>query len=107
MAETDFLWFVPPNLPACEGHFEGNPVVPGVVLLDQAWRRAQAFWADGAEKEGQFSDWEITQAKFLSPVKPGEVLKIKLEASDKGGIRFKIHGGGRCVASGLFTPTQP
>lgn len=101
MPGIDLTWRVPIDLPAFAGHFEGNPIVPGVVLLDQALIRAQAFVAhDGVL-------WQVTQAKFLSPVGPGELLQFMLEITPRDSIRFDIASGDRAVASGLFSLAKP
>ena len=101
MPEIDLIWWVPADLPAFTGHFEGNPIVPGVVLLDQAWVRAQALVThDGGP-------WQVTQAKFLSPVGPGELLQFMLEVTPRGSIRFDVVSGDRAVASGLFSLAKP
>jgi 3-hydroxymyristoyl/3-hydroxydecanoyl-(acyl carrier protein) dehydratase len=97
MPEIDLTWLVPADLPAFAGHFEGNPIVPGVVLLDQALIRAQAHMAH----EGV--PWQVTQAKFLSPVGPGEFLQFILEVTSRGSIRFDIVSDDRMVASGVFS----
>lgn len=97
MSEIDLTWLVPNDLPAFSGHFEGNPIVPGVVLLDQALVRAQAHMAHGR------ASWQVTQAKFLSPVGPGELLQFILEVTPRGSIRFDIVADDRMVASGVFS----
>lgn len=101
MPKIELTWLVPNDLPAFAGHFEGNPIVPGVVLLDQALIRAQAHVVhDGAP-------WQVTQAKFLSPVGPGELLQFILEVTPRGSLRFDIVSGDRLVASGLFSFAKP
>lgn len=100
MSEIDLTWRVPIELPAFAGHFEGNPIVPGVVLLDQALIRAQALVANDDIL------WQVTQAKFLSPVGPGELLQFILEHTPRGRIRFEIVSGNRMVASGMFSPDK-
>jgi 3-hydroxyacyl-[acyl-carrier-protein] dehydratase len=97
MHEMDWMWGVPTDLPAFAGHFPGNPIVPGVVLLDHALFRAQTLWGH----EGGF--WHVTKAKFLSPVRPGELLRFKLEITPHSSIRFDIFSNDRAVASGTFS----
>lgn len=101
MSGIDLTWQVPIDLPSFDGHFQGKPIVPGVVLLDQALVRAQAL----VSKEG--SPWQVTQAKFLSPVGPGEFLQFTLEMTPRGHIRFEVVCGDRAVASGLFSFSKP
>ncbi len=98
MHEMDWMWEVPMDLPAFAGHFPGNAIVPGVVLLDQALYRAQMFWGH----EG--GSLQVAQAKFLSPVKPGELLRFELEMTPRSNIRFDIFSSDRAVASGIFSP---
>lgn len=87
-------WTVPLDHPAFAGHFPGQPIVPGVVLLDQSLLRA------GALPAGQ--RWCIAQAKFLRPVGPGEVLRWSFTPTSPGTQRFTIHAGDALVASGVL-----
>lgn len=82
---------IPFDHPAFAGHFPGRPIVPGVVLLDQAQLLVAA--ASGLRVSG------IAMAKFLSPVGPGEALWLEYE--DSG--RFEIRAAERKIASGRFT----
>jgi 3-hydroxymyristoyl/3-hydroxydecanoyl-(acyl carrier protein) dehydratase len=54
--------------PAFAGHFPGHPIVPGVVLLDEAVRALAA--QAGCEPTAV----DLGVAKFLRPVKPGETV---------------------------------
>lgn len=91
-------WIVPPDHPAFPGHFPGRPIVPGVVLLDQALLLAQELTRQNDP------GWQVGQAKFLSPVGPGETLSFKLARQPSGQLRFTVSGPGRDVASGSLIP---
>ena len=55
--------------PALPGHFPGTPVVPGVVLLDQATSLILDAHP-GHRLTG------MPQVKFLRPVRPGEPVHV-------------------------------
>lgn len=98
MSNAEFNWSVPLDHPAFPGHFPGQPIVPGVVLLDQAILFAEQFLARPA------LNWQLGNAKFLSPVLPGEVLTYVLNQKPSGAIAFVVQAAGRPVASGSLTP---
>lgn len=91
---TTLPLIVPIDHPAYAGHFPGQPILPGVVLLDLAARALQV--ASGCTVTG------IAQAKFLSPVRPGEPLLLDCESSPTA-VSFTVRSGERKVASGRFT----
>ncbi len=101
MAAAEFAWAVPPDHPAFPGHFPGRPIVPGVVLLDQAILFAEKMLGMRAER------WQIGNAKFLSPVGPAETLVFSLQPTPRGAIAFTVKSGDRDVASGSLTPSAP
>lgn len=90
-------WTVPHDHPAFAGHFPGRPIVPGVVLLDHAIRLA----TDRYELEP--ATLRLGNAKFLSPVAPGETLEFSLQQKASGSIQFDVHSGERHIATGLLT----
>jgi len=91
-------WTVPVDHPAFAGHFPGRPIVPGVVLLDRALSLV------AATLDCPVAGYSIANAKFLSPVGPGETLQFSWQATSTGAIRFDITSAGRAVATGLLTP---
>lgn len=94
MSESVLPLAIPADHPAYAGHFPGQPILPGVVLLDAALHALAG--AQGAHAlSGQ-----IKSAKFLSPVLPGEPLALHYAASPAGGLRFEIRSDTRAVASG-------
>ena len=85
--------------PSFAGHFPGAPVLPGVVLLDEAIRALEL--AAGGEPRC----WRIAAVKFLRAVGPGEPLELEQEQLAGGTIRFTILSGGQTVATGALSPT--
>ena len=101
MLNAEYRWPVPVDHPAFAGHFPGQPIVPGVVLLDQA-----IFFAEQLIGV-PVAQWQIGNAKFLSPVGPGEALTFALEQKLSGAIAFSVRAAERNVASGSLTPATP
>lgn len=85
---------IAPDHPAFAGHFPGMPIVPGVVLLDEA------LHAIGKMIGTDVSACQIGSVKFLSPVRPGEPVAVQYETLDNGAIRFDILSDERKIATG-------
>jgi 3-hydroxymyristoyl/3-hydroxydecanoyl-(acyl carrier protein) dehydratase len=85
--------------PSFAGHFPGAPVLPGVVLLDEAIRAIEL--ADGGEPRC----WRVGSVKFLRAVAPGQPLALEQEHLASGTIRFTILSGGQPVATGALSLT--
>ncbi|PJK08022.1 hypothetical protein CO608_09160 [Lysobacteraceae bacterium NML08-0793] len=84
---------IDPGHPCLPGHFPGQPVVPGVLLLD-------AVQAMLEEELGEIAALRFVQVKFLRPLLPGQVAQLTLSTLDKGGWRFHIQHGEAVIASG-------
>ena len=89
--------------PAYAGHFPGQPVLPGVVLLDAALHALAGCGRGALEWAGR---WTISSAKFQSAVRPGEGLTLEHETLPNGSVRFAIRTADRAVASGLLAPAN-
>lgn len=61
--------------PAAAGHFPGNPIVPGALLL------SEAVTAVGAALARDLSRCTVRSAKFPAPSRPGERIDIAYSAS--------------------------
>jgi 3-hydroxyacyl-[acyl-carrier-protein] dehydratase len=85
--------------PVFAGHFPGQPIVPGVLLLDAAVHAVQQALASPG---GALPRCQVNAAKFLSPVAPGEILSLSWSGLGKGQFRFDIAGPGRQVATGVL-----
>lgn len=101
MAERAFAWTVPNDHPAFAGHFPGHPIVPGVLLLD----RAILFAEDLTQRHA--CNWQVGNAKFLSPARPGEMLTFTLQRKLNGSVTFTARADGRDIASGSLTSLPP
>lgn len=87
---------IPADHPALPGHFPGNPIVPGVVLLDAALAQIEtALRLD-------LREYQLASAKFLAIVRPGERLAIEYEALANRSVRFTIRNAEQAVASGVL-----
>jgi 3-hydroxyacyl-[acyl-carrier-protein] dehydratase len=98
MMRGETTWIVPPDHPAFAGHFPGVPIVPGVVLLDEAIHAVEVACGQ------RLLPGHISTAKFLRPVGPGEALVIRYERVINGTVRIEILSGVHKVASGSFAP---
>ena len=79
--------------PTLPGHFPGQPIVPGVVLLD---RLAETLERDWGMRLGK-----LTQVKFLRPLRPEETATLTIEGNAPHG-KFVVACGDAIVAKGTF-----
>ena len=96
---------VDPAHPAFAGHFPGQPLLPGALLLAEvleAVRRVPAL----AARLGPHPT--LAAAKFLAPVRPGDALSIHLvpEAGTARGVRFEVLCGAIVAASGRWVAEE-
>lgn len=94
MTQERFILPIAADHPAFAGHFPGMAIVPGVVLLDEVVRFLE-------QKHG-VTAVQVSQAKFLSPVRPGEIVELTHESGNEGALRFFLASGGRQIATGVI-----
>ena len=79
-----------------QGHFPGNPVMPGVLIVEAFGQAAAALTAHGLDK----STYEkklvflmgVEKARFRSPVIPDCKLELNIEAIRSHGRVWKYKG---------------
>ena len=87
--------------PCLDGHFPGNPLVPGVVLLDFA-AHALALQGVGSAIAG------VAHVKFASPLRPCEPFTIECRhVSGSVTAWFRCRSGERLIAEGSFDLRSP
>lgn len=70
MTESADLVF-PTDHPTAAGHFPGNPILPGALLLDAIVLTVS--------RGASAPSLAIQSAKFLRPVRPGDRLRVEWE----------------------------
>ena len=79
--------------PVFAGHFPGEPIVPGVMLLEWVLREAAPLLGRATEQ------LRIREAKFLEPLKPAQEADLYLDASPTR-CAFRIRSASRDLATG-------
>lgn len=80
--------------PALPGHFPGYPIVPGVVLLDEALAVIDRAF-------GITPPLRLLRVKFMAPVGPGEEVTVTATPPAQGTVRLSCTTGGRPVLSAV------
>ena len=79
-----------------QGHFPGQPVMPGVLIVEAFGQAAAALTAHGLDKETYANKlvflMGIEKARFRSPVIPNCRLELKIEATRTHGRVWKYKG---------------
>ena len=102
VAEKDVLadepWF--------EGHFPGNPVLPGVLIIEAMAQTAGvlAFWTEESKGSSVAYFTSINKVRFRKPVVPGETIRLELDLIRRRGNIWRFQGhayvDGQLVAEG-------
>lgn len=91
---------VPHAHPALPGHFPGNPVVPGVLLLDQVLSMLEAL-------HGPLPALRLPQVKFLQPLLPGQLARVELSRRGPDSWRFQVFRDDTVLATGDIIAVGP
>lgn len=83
----------PADHPALAGHFPGQPVFPGVVVLDAVAAQARASFGLGPLAE-------VIQAKFIGAVPPGATATVRLRRRVPTRVVFELRLDGALLSSG-------
>jgi len=95
-SESDATICVLAGHPSLAGHFPGNPVVPGVVLLSKVLEEIQQTDLTGPRVT------KMSGVKFLAYVRPGEIVRLRFMPIRPSAVRFEGHRGSDLVISGTL-----
>ena len=85
----------PLDHPAAAGHFPGNPIIPGAVLLGETLRAIER------SLNLDLSQGQPVSAKFLHPVRPGDTVRIEFSQLPAAKIKFTGAVGDNVVLTGM------
>jgi len=85
--------------PALPGHFPGQPIVPGVVIVDHV----MALLAETHDLQAS----GIRKLKFLKPLLPGQPVSVTFAEPKNGRIRFRCESAGELLAEGNLQLSPP
>ena len=82
--------------PFVQGHFPGQPVMPGVLIVEAFGQTAAALTAHGIDKETYENKlvflMSVEKARFRNPVIPNCKLELKIESIRSHGRVWKYKG---------------
>jgi len=86
-----------PALAGFQGHFPGDPILPGVVQVDWAAR----FGAEAFGPLGEFRG--LAQVKFHRALRPGRRVDLHLAFDPaRGQLRFAFRDGAELLSGGTL-----
>jgi len=95
------------NEPFFQGHFPGQPIMPGVLIIEAMAQVAGiAAFSSGMEGKAVYF-MSIEKAKFRRPVVPGDQLRIEIKVLQHRGNVWKFSGAatvdGKLASEADFT----
>jgi 3-hydroxyacyl-[acyl-carrier-protein] dehydratase len=89
----DSIWFT--------GHFPGEPILPGIALVNTVY---DAIKRDAQDRGESVKISSLRRIRFTGPVRPGEKLSLSLTSEDVNGetlFNFKVAVKENIVCNGL------
>lgn len=83
------------NEPFFQGHFPGNPVMPGVMIVEALAQAGAVMMSKSlnADVEGKTIFFmSLDNVRFRRAVRPGDVLRMQVEVVKHRGAIFKFAG---------------
>jgi|TARA_B110000305_G_scaffold65663_1_gene73418 3-hydroxyacyl-[acyl-carrier-protein] dehydratase len=89
---------VRPDFPFFEGHYPGNPIMPGVLLCESVFQTGAVFLADYLDNQSLKDDQvtpvlsRIRDARFKRMVLPGDQVEISVLLKEHMGQFYNLTG---------------
>ena len=87
------------DMPFFEGHYPGNPIMPGVLLSESVFQTGAIYLSKQVIGSDELTSDDVTpvlsrirDARFKRMVKPGDELVISVFMVDKVGQFFNLRG---------------
>ena len=91
----EFTFTIPATHPSLTGHFPGNPIVPGVLVLDEVLSGSEQVLGAALRVAG------IPQVKFVNVLRPEQAARVRVEYTSTQ-LRFSVRHGDALLAQGVF-----
>jgi 3-hydroxymyristoyl/3-hydroxydecanoyl-(acyl carrier protein) dehydratase len=83
---------ISPGHPALAGHFPGDPIVPGVVILHRVCQAVTGIHAAAITA--------VPAVKFHAPLRPAERFEVALAPARGRSVDFRVLRGETLIAAG-------
>tara|TARA_B100001093_G_scaffold84923_1_gene76554 strand:- start:2442 stop:2879 length:438 start_codon:yes stop_codon:yes gene_type:complete len=90
---------ISPDLSFFEGHYPGNPIMPGVLLCESIFQTGAIFLSEHMSKKNALTDSDVTpvlsrirDARFKRMVKPGDKVILSVFLVETIGQFFNLRG---------------
>lgn len=83
------------NEPFFQGHFPGNPVMPGVLIIEAVAQTGAVLMSKSLEVDTEGKTiffMSVDNVRFRNPVRPGDVLRMEVEVLRARSSIFKFKG---------------